>query len=671
MGVKGAAVVILGLSTLWTTTTAKHTPHGDLLAKRRRDEASSSSHAKRASSSSDGQPRKVDDSLLGGFSVVGDSGVSAQMMFLGDNERVYILDKVEANPMQINGHPAWATVYDLPSNKATPLDIITNTFCAGGAELGDGVWVNVGGNLAVDAGGWMANVSANAQQGGNAYQDWDGGMAIRRILPGPGATWTDDANDYMFSHRWYPSLITLEDGRAFIMGGSKDGSFVNDVNLTNPTYEIYPKYEGETNFTSQILVDTLPANLYPITHLMPSGKVLVHSNRKVALLTYQTNEEDYLPSDPFAVRTYPASASSAMLPLRKGDDGEWDAVVMYCGGQDIKDNQWKQKGLALIDIQADKTCIKISEKTRQWEQDDDLPESRVMGNAILLPDSTILVINGAGRGVAGYADYTQPWGNDDSLADDPVLTPVIYDPNRPSGERWSREGLQASTIPRMYHSTATLLPDGSVMVSGSNPHQDYEPDKYYKTEYAVEIFYPLYYNHRRPNPAGVPRSLSYGGAPFTLNFTAEDLDTGMGSDRGTDNAGKIKVVLTKTGFSTHALNFGMRMLELETSYTVNTGDGSVVLHVNQLPTNPALFPPGNCWLFTVVDGVPSLGVQVMIGSGKIEQQPTSEYESLPPVTVVTGGRLSPSTTRNGAGRAGVSTGVVSMVMIGLLSVWFL
>ncbi|KIM20934.1 hypothetical protein M408DRAFT_35070, partial [Serendipita vermifera MAFF 305830] len=71
-------------------------------------------------------------SLIGGFAVVGTSGVSAQQLFLGDAYHVYILDKVESNPLPINDHSAWATVYDLRTNIATPLDVRTNTFCAGG-----------------------------------------------------------------------------------------------------------------------------------------------------------------------------------------------------------------------------------------------------------------------------------------------------------------------------------------------------------------------------------------------------------------------------------------------------------------------------------------------------------------------------------------------------------
>ena len=43
-----------------------------------------------------------------------------------------------------------------------------------------------------------------------------------------------------------------------------------------------------------------------------------------------------------------------------------------------------------------------------------------------------------------------------------MLTPAIYDPDAAQGSRWSTAGLSASTVPRMYHSSATLLPDGEV-----------------------------------------------------------------------------------------------------------------------------------------------------------------------------------------------------------------
>lgn len=49
--------------------------------------------------------------------------------------QVYIVDKVENNPITIAGHPAWATEYDTETNEIRAMDIITNSFCAGGNVL--------------------------------------------------------------------------------------------------------------------------------------------------------------------------------------------------------------------------------------------------------------------------------------------------------------------------------------------------------------------------------------------------------------------------------------------------------------------------------------------------------------------------------------------------------
>lgn len=43
----------------------------------------------------------------GTFEIVGNSGVSAQQLFLGNSEKVYILDKVQGNAATVSGHPAW------------------------------------------------------------------------------------------------------------------------------------------------------------------------------------------------------------------------------------------------------------------------------------------------------------------------------------------------------------------------------------------------------------------------------------------------------------------------------------------------------------------------------------------------------------------------------------
>lgn len=167
-------------------------------------------------------------------------------------------------------------------------------------------------------------------------------------------------------------------------------------------------------------------------------------------------------------------------------------------------------------------------------------------------------------GTAGYGN--QSWAIGQSYADNPALTPAIYDPSASAGNRWSRDGLSASTIPRMYHSSATLLPDGtyfkdlreyvhltpragSVFVSGSNPNTDYNvaSDIKYKTEYRSERFYPSYYNERRPQPVGLLKQLSYGGPSFTVSLSSDDLFGDV------DNIKDASVVILRPGFSTHGM----------------------------------------------------------------------------------------------------------------------
>lgn len=59
------------------------------------------------------------------------------------------------------------------------MDIVTNSFCAGGTALGNGTWLNVGGNQAVKAGG----ATADSQKGGGDYDDPDGGNSyVHRLI---------------------------------------------------------------------------------------------------------------------------------------------------------------------------------------------------------------------------------------------------------------------------------------------------------------------------------------------------------------------------------------------------------------------------------------------------------------------------------------------------------
>ena len=92
-----------------------------------------------------------------------------------------------------------------------------------------------------------------------------------------------------------------------------------------------------------------------------------------------------------------------------------------------------------------------------------------------LPDGTFLILNGALQGVAGFG-----------LASDPNLGALLYDPSQPVGSRMSI--LNDTIVARLYHSEATLLPDGRVLVSGSDPQTDFPNGTVrYPEEYRIEV----------------------------------------------------------------------------------------------------------------------------------------------------------------------------------------
>jgi hypothetical protein len=231
-------------------------------------------------------------------------------------------------------------------------------------------------------------------------------------------------------------------------------------------------------------------------------------------------------------------------------------------------------------------------------------------------------------GTAGYSNVTHvspttpnpyAW----SLAADAVLTPALYDPAAPAGQRWSNAGFGAAQFPRLYHSTALLLPDGSVMVAGGNPNVDVATDVPFPTTYTAEYFYPPYWNASRPAPTGMPKNISYGGAPFDITVPASSY-----SGAANDAAANTTVVLLRPGWSTHAMNMGQRYVQLNSTYSVQS-DGSYVLHTAQAPPNPNLLTPGPALLFVVINGVPSNGTMVTVGNGEIGPQPVSDAAQLP------------------------------------------
>ena len=212
------------------------------------------------------------------FEVVqpGKTGVSAMQLVVVSETQAMVIDRVEHNALQTpDGKPAWAALYGLDSYNARAVEVLTNTFCAGGGFLGNGTLVSIGGTV-------------------EAYDNIDpvdGWQAVRQFNP---SACSDDAPSGSCSFyenpdrlrlsvpRWYPANVKLDDGSIMVVGGTKFGNYINNKANAQNSFEYYPAKDiaGSNGLPidSQFLKDAMNANLFPIVHLLPDGRVFIAAN---------------------------------------------------------------------------------------------------------------------------------------------------------------------------------------------------------------------------------------------------------------------------------------------------------------------------------------------------------------------------------------------------------
>jgi hypothetical protein len=164
-----------------------------------------------------------------------------------------------------------------------------------------------------------------------------------------------------------------------------------------------------------------------------------------------------------------------------------------------------------------------------------------------------------------------------------VYSSQIYDPQ--TGE-WKKA--KDSTVPRGYHSSALLLPDGRVATFGNNPSDG-------SFELRIEIYTPEYLTKTtRPEITDVTNDMVYGGTyPMTTTQVAP-----------------IKnVSLIRPMAVTHSVDGNQRLVDVP--FTTDE-DGTLQLSITD---NPNLAPPGWYMLFATDElGIPSVASWVKIGN---------------------------------------------------------
>ena len=267
----------------------------------------------------------------------------------------------------------------------------------------------------------------------------------------------------MKNGRWYPTLITLGDGR--VLASSGGGS---------PENEIYDNASGW-----RIAGPGLPWPLYPHLHLLKDGR-LFHSGMRLGGSAIQPGFVDpvsgaYTPLPPAAV---PASfnfaardqGATVLLPPAQ------DQKIMVLGGGSPSIN-----AVHVIDTDgANPSYLAVPPMLR----------NRIHVNAVILPDRTVVATGGSG------------------IAEDALTASTeaeIYDP---AAHTWTT-GARAR-VPRLYHSVAILLPDARVLTAGSNPSRRND-------EMRLEIYHPPYlFRAPRPCIEYAPEAVTLG-ASFRLH----------------------------------------------------------------------------------------------------------------------------------------------------------
>jgi hypothetical protein len=224
---------------------------------------------------------------------------------------------------------------------------------------------------------------------------------------------------------------------------------------------------------------------------------------------------------------------------------------------------------------------------------------RAFHNTTLLPDGTVLV-TGGGTALDGY-DVTKA-----------VMRAELWSP---ASESWRT--LSSASIPRLYHSTALLLPDGRVLTAGSGD------DGPAVDQTQAEIFSPPYlFKGARPTIGSAPDLVQYG-APFSVSTP--------------DAASIASVALIRPGAVTHAFDQDQRFLSL--GFTA--GGGSLTI---QPPANANLAPPGYYMLFLVNSaGVPSIASFVQLPAPTGDREPPT-----PPTSLAAQGAIGSATLTWGA-----------------------
>ncbi|KAL3899205.1 MAG: hypothetical protein SGCHY_002215 [Lobulomycetales sp.] len=552
-------------------------------------------------------PEMENPVFAGGFEVKGETGVVAVHAALLPNGNVFVQGGGEGGAKGNLNEKLRAAEYDPTTESAQVYEnqVSTNAFGTGFVDF-EGKCIAFGGR----------------GEEGSGIRVWNSTSTPGAPSPSSAVVQQSSLSGLSGSRHMAGSAI-LGDGRVVIIQGAKE---YPPATVSN-NLEIFPVPEGCPSSNCLVPVSLLAdcekrngVSAYPYSTVLPDGSLFLLCGQLSAVLDTATNafaEKIRLPmlldspdqSEADAPsRTHPSSASIVLLPVGFNDQTGEDlpAKILVCGGS-VADSGSGSETLSSCGT------IEPSSPNPKWDYIDTMPSGRANADFVLLPDQSVLMINGISTGSAGA-------GN--ALAENAVLDVWIYDTRRvrPRSRDWYRfNKAGASAIPRPYRGTALLLPDATVWVSGGMPE-----DSPAGARYEAEVYTPHYLQNTR----GRPILESFPGAPtpgfaskrvfdYNTEFTVAVL-LGKPEIYNVVWHKYLRFVLIKGGYATHGTNSNQRAVVLR---PVNTGAWTIagnnrakrVTAAVLAPKNGDLAPNGWYMLFVVEYGVPSVAEWVLIG----------------------------------------------------------
>jgi hypothetical protein len=359
--------------------------------------------------------------------------------------------------------------------------------------------------------------------------------------------------------RWYDSVVDMPNGDMVTLGGYLNAStatIVPEVYNANAT----PNWRTLVGATSNDAFGLTQSGwFYPKAWISPRGDIFLIANTgKMYSIDPTGDGAITLYTQPNSTKPLLAARGTITMP-----------TVMYAPGKLLSLRIVPPKSpnptlpvVQVIDINGTVPVVRTTSNIDQL---------RYWATATVLADGRVAVTGGSTKANAlENVDYiTQIWD--------------------PSTEVWTAGAVAQK--PRLYHSIAMLLSDGTVLTgAGGAPGPI--------TERNAEIYYPPYLYLKDGSGQPAPR-------PTLLNAPTE-LPIGQTIAATVGDSDVIeRVTLVRTGSVTHSTNIDQRFLD-----AAFTQSGSSL--TISPPTDPNVFVPGYYLMFVFQNGTPSVATIIHV-----------------------------------------------------------